>query len=69
MNEEVNGVVQDKTWFEASNRGDIGDFKKFEDGTFRVAVKHGIEYEHSVKMFFYMNTEQFAAFKKWVMEN
>ena len=65
MTEAVSNVKQYKTWFEATSERDTADFEKFEDGSFRVAVEHGYE----GREVFYMNAEQFAAFKKWVMEN
>lgn len=58
------GVWQDSDNFEAYKKGESISFDRdFADGGFRIAID-GYTIET-----FHMNAEQFAAFKKWIMEN
>ncbi len=64
MTIEHEGVWQDKSDFEAYKKGESISFdKSFADGGFRVAIDG-----YTVETF-HMNAEQFAAFKKWIMED
>lgn len=61
---EVQGVWQNETDFEVIQRGATFSFDKcYADGGCRVAID-GYTMET-----FHMTGEQFAAFKKWIMEN
>ena len=59
-----NTIWSDENSFEASDRGSSIEFDKSPDGGFRVGFDIGRNSE-----VFHMTAEQFAAFKKWVMEN
>jgi hypothetical protein len=58
------GTWEDKDSFEAYKKGESVSFDRaYIDGVFRIAIDG---YTMEV---FYMNAEQFAAFKQWIMEN
>jgi hypothetical protein len=61
----VNGVwaSEDKTMFEVTGKGTTVDFEKFADGSFYIGVD-GYQRET-----FRMTTEQFAAFKDWIVNH
>ena len=70
MTEEVKGVwqAQNSTIFEVATKYEVANFEKWDDGTFHFFID-AYNHEHTLFLAAAMTAEQFAAFKKWVMEN
>lgn len=64
MNVKGVWVSSDNKMFEVTkHKGAVAEFEKFADGTFH------IEIDGYQKESIYINAEQFAALKQWIMEN